>query len=133
MQACKARRQDKEVHILLCFTKADEVYCNYEDEAMADQRRGKGTTAAQLFTKNFEYYKKELLDSASEAAGDADQLAYVSANMHACCFRPTLQDQTLPLVRELKNVNVKNVEWVKRWCLDKLLSINSSRSHSGTF
>lgn len=121
MQACEAKRQDTEVHILVCLTKADEEYSNYLDEA-----ESKNTTAAQLFTESFENYKRTLLsDSASETAGDADHLAYISANMHACCFKPSLQNGNIQLVRELMNVNVKNVEWVKKWCVDKLSTVDN--------
>ncbi|KAG0608610.1 hypothetical protein M758_8G119100 [Ceratodon purpureus] len=129
-KACKVRRKDKEVSVLFCFTCADQSYETYRDEA--EEMDDGHTTAAQLFTQNFESYKTELLNAVSAAAGDADQRKYIDSHMHACCFKPTLQDVgTTPLAQDLQNVKVKNIKWVKDWCLEKLLTINQYNNHSG--
>jgi hypothetical protein len=117
-QACEVRRKDKEVSVLFCFTCADQTYEQYQDEA---EEMGGNITAAQLFTQNFEFYKKELLDAAAEAVGDAEQLAYIRSRMYACCFKSKLRDEML--AQKLEAVEVKNVDWVKQWCLDHLLNI----------
>jgi hypothetical protein len=127
-QACEVRRKDKEVSVLFCFTCADQIYEQYEDEA---REKGGSITAAQLFTQNFEIYKNELLDTVAEAAGDAEQLAYISSHMYACCFKTTLQNEKLPLAQKLEAVEVKNVDWVKHWCLEHLLRIERATEKLG--
>ena len=123
-QACEVRRKDKEVSVLFCFTYADQTYEQYQDQV---EEEGGNKTAAQLFTENFENYKNELLG----AAADAEQLAYISSRMYACCFKLKLQNEKLPLAQKLKAVEVKNVDWVKQWCLEHLLKIDRAAEGLG--
>ena len=118
VQACEVRRKDKKVSIIICFTHADQKYEKYEDEALDI---GGDTTAAHLFTKNFNLYKEQLLEKVSEPP---DQVNDERFQMHACCFRPQLQDKSKPRARELDALEVKNVDFVKNWCLNRLLDQN---------